>query len=127
MKQKIGTGSAPKPVGTYSQAIKSGNTVYIAGQIPMLPETSEIVGGDFETQLRQVFKNISAIAEAAGGSLANVVKLTIYVTDMNNQKTVSEVMPDYFEEPYPARAVIGVVALPREVAVEIETILVLGE
>jgi len=127
MKQKIGTGSAPKPLGTYSQAIKSGNTVYIAGQIPLSAETSELVGGDFASQLRQTFANISAIAEAAGGSLMHVVRLTIYVTDMNNQKIVSEVMPDYFEEPYPARAIIGVSALPKDVAVEIESILVLGE
>ena len=128
MKQIINTGSAPKPAGTYSQAIKAGNTVYIAGQIPMSPETAQVVGeGDFEQQLNQVFKNISAIAEAAGGSLANIVKLTIYVTDMNNQPAVSEVMKNYFKEPYPARAVIEVSALPRSVNVEVESILVLGE
>ena len=128
MKQIINTGSAPKPAGTYSQAIKAGNTVYIAGQIPMSPETMKIVGeGDFKKQLHQVFKNISAIAEAAGGSLAHIVKLTVYVTDMNNQPAVSEVMQAYFKEPYPARAVVAVRALPREVDVEVESILVLGE
>ena len=127
MKQMIGTHSAPKPLGSYSQAIKAGNTVYIAGQVPLVPESMEIVSGSFEAQLRQVFDNISAIAEAAGGSLSHVVKLTIYVTDMNNLKEVSEVMVDYFQEPYPARAVIGVAALPKDVAVEIESILVLGE
>ena len=127
MKQMIGTHSAPKPLGTYSQAIKAGNTIYIAGQIPMLPESMEIVNGSFEAQLRQVFDNISAIAETAGGSLSHVVKLTIYVTDMNNLKGVSDVMADCFQEPYPARAVVGVAALPKDVAVEVESILVLGE
>ena len=127
MKQIINTHSAPKPSGTYSQAIKAANTVYIAGQIPMSPETMEVVGGDFKKQLRQVFDNISAVAEAAGGSLAHVVKLTIYVTDMKHQPEVSDVMVDYFQEPYPARAVIGVAALPQGVAVEAESILVLGE
>lgn len=128
MKQMINTSSAPKPVGTYSQAIKAGNTLYVAGQISMSPETSDIVGeGDFKKQLHQTFKNIAAIAEAAGGSLAHVVKLTIYVTDMNNQLAVSDVMQDYFEEPYPARAVIEVRALPKDVDVEVESILVLGE
>lgn len=127
MKQIINTGSAPKPVGTYSQAIKAGNTVYIAGQIPMSPETMEIVGSDFKEELHQVFKNIAAVAEAAGGSLAHVVKLTIYVTDMQNQPAVSDVMKDFFKEPYPARAIIEVSALPKNVSVEIESILVLGE
>lgn len=127
MKQIISSSSAPKPVGTYSQAIKSGNMVYIAGQIPLSPKTMEIVGEDFQEQLRQVFKNIAAIAEAAGGSLAHVVKLTIYVTDIQNQTLVNEVMKDFFREPYPARAVIEVSALPKNVRVEIESILVLGE
>ena len=127
MKQIIGTNAAPKPLGTYSQAIKAGTTVYIAGQIPLLPESMEVVEGDFEAQLRQVFENISAIAEAAGGSLLHVVKLTIYVTDMKNQPAVSDVMAEYFEEPFPARAVVGVTALPKDVAVEVESILVLGE
>lgn len=127
MKQIVNTGSAPKPVGTYSQGIKAGNTVYIAGQISMVPETSEIITGDFSKQLDQIFKNISAIAEAAGGSLAHIVKLTIYVTDMNNQPAVSEVMKNYFQEPYPARAVVEVRRLPKDVDVEVESILVLGE
>ncbi|MCB1828465.1 MAG: Rid family detoxifying hydrolase [Coxiellaceae bacterium] len=127
MKQMINTNSAPKPAGTYSQGIKAGNTVYIAGQIPMLPETLELITGDFSAQLNQVFKNIAAVADAAGGSLAHIVKLTIYVTDMENQPAVSEVMKKYFNEPYPARAVIEVSRLPKDVAVEVESILVLGE
>lgn len=127
MKQVIGASGAPKAIGTYSQAIKAGNTVYISGQISLVPETMEVLAGDFKKQLHQVFKNISAVAEAAGGSLSHVVKLTVYLTDMNNQQAVNEVMKDYFEEPYPARAMIGVAALPRNVAVEIESVLVLGE
>ncbi len=127
MKQMVNTNNAPKAVGTYSQAIKAGNTVYIAGQIPLLPETSALIEGGFKEQLEQVFKNIAAIAEAAGGTLAHIVKLTIYVTDMKNQPAVSEVMEHYFQEPYPARAVIEVSGLPKAVDVEVESILVLGE
>ncbi len=127
MKQMIHTHSAPAPSGTYSQAIKAGNTVYIAGQIALLPETMGQVEGDCKEQLHQVFKNISAIAEAAGGSLSHIVKLTIYVTDIHYQSVVSEIMEDYFKEPYPARAVIAVSALPKGADIEIESVLVLGE
>lgn len=127
MKQVIGTSGAPKAIGTYSQAIKSGSTVYMSGQIPLDPETMEIVSGDFKSRVKRVFDNLSAVAEAAGASLSHIVKLTIYLTDMECFPDVNEVMAEYFEEPYPARAVIAVSALPKGVDVEMDAILVLGE
>lgn len=123
----IGTSGAPKAIGTYSQAIKSGSTVYMSGQIPLDPETMEIVSGDFKSRVKRVFDNLSAVAEAAGASLSHIVKLTIYLTDMECFPDVNEVMAEYFEEPYPARAVIAVSALPKGVDVEMDAILVLGE
>lgn len=128
MKQIIKTHSAPKPVGTYSQAVKAGNTVYLSGQIALDPKSGELIGqGDFEKQLEQVFQNISAVVEAAGGALSQLARLTIYVTDIQDQPKVSDVMKKYFKEPYPARTVVAVKALPIEAIVEVESVLVLGE
>ncbi len=125
VKQRIQTQSAPAAIGTYSQAIRSGNTVYLSGQIPLKPGSGELVSGDVRAEIRQVFDNLSAVAGAAGATLANAVKLTVYLTDLANFAAVNEVMADYFDEPYPARAAIGVAALPRGVAVEVDAILVL--
>ena len=112
--------------GTYSQAIKVGNTVYLSGQIPLVPETMEIVAGGIEERIHQVFKNMSAVCEAAGGSLQDLVKVNIYLTDLNDFATVNKVMAEYFEQPYPARAAVGVASLPKDAGVEIEGTLVLG-
>lgn len=127
MKQIIGTNKAPQAIGHYSQAIKAGNTVYFSGQIPLNPKTMEIVSGDFKNQVYQVFKNMAAIAEAAGGSLTQIVKLTIYLTDMENFDLVDDVMKHYYEKPYPARAIIVVKQLPKNALIEIDTVMVLGE
>jgi reactive intermediate/imine deaminase len=123
--EPIHTSRAPAAIGPYSQAIRAGNTVYLAGQIPLNPVTMEIVKGDIRAQIRQVFDNLAAVAEAAGGSLANAVRLTVYLTDLANFPVVNEVMAQYCKEPYPARAAIGVAQLPRGAAVEIDGILVL--
>lgn len=124
-KQTIKTQNAPAAIGTYSQAVRMGNTVYLSGQIPLKPGTGELVTGDIRAEIRQVFDNLAAVAEAAGGSLAHAAKLTVYLTDLGNFAAVNEVMTDYFDEPYPARAAIGVAALPRGAAVEVDAILVL--
>ena len=123
----ISTPNAPSAIGPYSQAIKAGNTVYISGQIPLNPETMEVVDDSFEAAADQVFKNVKAVAEAAGGSLSDAVKVNISMTDLSNFATVNEVMKRYFEEPYPARAAVGVASLPKDVPVEVEAILVLPE
>ena len=123
-KQPIHTDSAPAAIGTYSQAIRAGGTVYLSGQIPLVPETMELVSGGAELQIRQVFDNLTAVAEAAGATLANVVKLTVYLTDLGDFATVNEIMAEYFTEPYPARAAIGVVQLPKGAAVEMDAIVV---
>lgn len=123
-KQPIHTDSAPAAIGTYSQAIRSGGTVYLSGQIPLVPETMELVSGGAELQIRQVFDNLLAVAEAAGGTLADVVKLTVYLTDLGDFPTVNEIMAEYFTEPYPARAAIGVAQLPKGAAVEMDAIVV---
>jgi len=120
----ISTDKAPAAIGTYSQAIKVGDTVYMSGQIPLDPKTMELVEG-FEAQTEQVFENLKAVAEAAGGSLANIVKLNIFLTDLANFATVNEVMSRYFQQPYPARAAIGINALPRGAQVEMDAVLVL--
>ncbi len=120
----INTDKAPAAIGTYSQAIKAGNTVYLSGQIPLDPTTMELVDG-FEAQTVQVFENLKAVAEAAGGSLKDVVKLNIFLTDLGNFATVNEVMSRYFQQPYPARAAIGIAALPKAAQVEMDAILVL--
>lgn len=124
-KTPIHTDSAPAAIGTYSQAIQSGNFVFMSGQIPLDPATMEVVDGDFEARARRVFENLKAVAEAAGGSLDHIVKLTIYLTDLDNFATVNSVMSEYFGEPFPARAALGVRSLPKGVDVEAEAILAL--
>lgn len=119
-RQPVVTDNAPGAIGAYSQAIKCGPTIYLSGQIPLDPKTMEVVSDDPRAQVDQVFKNLSAVCEAAGGSLADVVKLTVYLTDLAHGPIVNEVMAEYFDEPYPARAGIGVAALPKNVAVEVE-------
>lgn len=120
VKNSIYTANAPVPIGTYSQGIQFGNTIYISGQIPVDPKTGELVQGNFKDQIRQVFRNISEIAKAAGSNINDILKLTIYVTDLNNFNDVNDVMKEYFNQPYPARAVIEIKALPKNAAVEIE-------
>ncbi len=125
-KSVIHTDKAPKAIGTYSQAVKAGDTVYLSGQIPLDPETMEVVSGDFAAKTRQVFENLKAVCEAAGGELKDIVKLNIYMTDLANFATVNEIMATYFQEPYPARAAVGVAALPKGVPVEMEAVMVLS-
>ncbi|HID46317.1 MAG TPA: RidA family protein [Chromatiaceae bacterium] len=125
-KEIISTDKAPQAIGTYSQAVKVGNTVYLSGQIPLVPETMEMVEGDMEAQIRRVFDNLSVVAQAAGGSLADVAKLNVFLTDLSHFPLVNEVMADYFSQPYPARAAIGVAALPRGAGVEMDGVLELG-
>jgi reactive intermediate/imine deaminase len=125
IKKPVHSNDAPKAIGTYSQAIISGNFAFLSGQIPLDPVTMEIVGGDFEARARQVFCNLQAVAKAAGGNLDNVVKLTVYLTDLGNFATVNKVMSEYFSEPFPARAALGVASLPKGADVEAEAILAL--
>ncbi|MBE0440069.1 MAG: RidA family protein [Gammaproteobacteria bacterium] len=122
----IHTTKAPEAIGTYSQAVKVGDVVYLSGQIPLVPETMTVIEGDFSTQVRRVFDNLSAVAEAAGGSLQDVVKLNIFLTDLSYFGTVNEIMAEYFQQPYPARAAIGVASLPKDVPVEMDAIMQLG-
>lgn len=122
----IHTEHAPAAIGTYSQAVQVGRTVYVSGQIPLDPRTKELVTGDFETQVRRVFENLKAIAAAAGGSLDDAVRVTIYLIDFGQFATVNKVMAEYLREPYPSRATVGVASLPRGAAVEIDCILELG-
>ena len=126
VREIIHTSNAPEAIGTYSQAVKVGDVVYMSGQIPLVPETMTVVNGDFATQVRQVFDNLSAVSEAAGGSLQDIVKLNIFLTDLSYFGTVNEIMADYFQQPYPARAAIGVSSLPKEVPVEMDAIMHLG-
>ena len=123
MRTPIATPHAPQAIGTYSQAIRAGNTVYLSGQIPLDPATGELVPGDMEAQVRRVFDNLQAVAQAAGGDLSHVVKLTVYLTDLAHFALVNRVMAEYFSQPYPARAAVGVAALPRGAAVEMDGIL----
>ena len=123
-KERVHSEAAPAAIGTYSQAVRVGQTVYLSGQIPLNPLTMELVDGDIEAQIRQVFDNLAAVADAAGGGLSDVVKLTVYLADLGDFQRVNEIMSLYFEEPYPARAVVGVVALPKAAAVEMDAILV---
>ncbi len=125
-KKIIHTDKAPKAIGTYSQAVKVGNTVYLSGQIPLVPHTMDLVQGDMAAQIRRVFDNLQAVAEAAGGGLADVVKLGVFLTDLGHFPLVNQIMADYFQEPYPARAAIGVAALPRGAAVEMDAVMVIG-
>lgn len=120
----IHTDQAPAAIGTYSQAIKVNNTVYLSGQIPLDPETMEIVSDDVAVQITQVFDNLTAVCEAAGGDLSSIVKLNIFLTDLSNFPIVNEIMGQYFAEPYPARAAIGVRALPKDSRVEMDGIMV---
>ena len=122
----IATDKAPKAIGTYSQAVKVGTTVYLSGQIPLVPETMEMVDDDMETQIRRVFDNLTAVAEAAGGSLADIAKLNIFLTDLTHFPLVNQVMSEYFAKPYPARAAIGVASLPKDAGVEMDAIMELG-
>ncbi|MGB5492567.1 MAG: RidA family protein [Woeseiaceae bacterium] len=124
-KQAILTDSAPAAIGTYSQAVRSGNIVFLSGQIPLLPETMEMVGGNFESRARQVFSNLKAVAEAADGTLNDVVKVTVFLTDLDNFATVNAIMEEFFEKPYPARAAVGVASLPKGADVEADAILIL--
>lgn len=121
----ISTDKAPQAIGTYSQAVRAGDTVYLSGQIPLVPETMEMVEGDFATQVRQVFTNLEAVATAAGGSLNDCVKVHIFLTDLANFTTVNEVMAEFFTQPYPARAAVGVAQLPKNAEVEADAIMVL--
>ena len=123
----ISTDKAPQAIGTYSQAVKIDNTVYLSGQIPLVPETMELVEGDMRTQITRVFNNLTAVAEASGSSLADVVKLNIYLTDLGHFPLVNEVMSEFFSQPYPARAAVGVAELPKASQVEMDAVLVLPE
>jgi reactive intermediate/imine deaminase len=121
----IQTDDAPQAIGTYSQAVKVDSTVYISGQIPLDPASMEVVSGGIEAEITRVFDNLKAVATASGGSLADIVKLNIFLTDLSNFPTVNEIMAQYFEQPYPARAAIGVSALPKGVGVEMDAVLVI--
>jgi reactive intermediate/imine deaminase len=119
----IHTDKAPQAIGTYSQAVKVGDVVYLSGQIPLVPQTMEVVEGDFSVQVRRVFDNLTAVAEAAGGQLQDVAKLNIFLTDLSHFATVNEIMAEYFTQPYPARAAIGVASLPKGVPVEMDGVM----
>jgi len=119
----IQTGNAPAAIGTYSQAVRSGNTVYISGQIPLVPESMEFISDEIEAQIHQVFKNLSAITVAAGGDLNQIAKLNIFLTDLSCFPLVNEIMAEYFQEPYPARAAVGVKQLPKGALVEMDAIM----
>ena len=121
----IETADAPKAIGTYTQAVRCGNTVYLSGQIPLDPATMEMVDGEFDAQIRRVFDNLKAVAAAAGGSLDDVAKLNVYLTDLSNFAQVNEVMAEYFEQPFPARAAVGVAQLPRDAEVEMDAVMAL--
>lgn len=122
-KQIVSTDRAPKAIGTYSQGVRVGNFVFISGQIPLDPMTMEMVTGDMETHIRRVFDNLQAVAQASGAGLADTVKLTVFLTDLVHFPLVNQVMADYFQPPYPARAAVGVAALPRGALVEMDAIL----
>ncbi len=126
-KQIIQTTDAPKAIGTYSQAVRVGDTVYLSGQIPLDPLTGEMAVGDMQALVMRVFENLKAVAEAAGGSFADVVKLNVYLTDLSHFPLVNQVMARYFQEPYPARAAVGVAALPRGAMVEMDAVMVLSK
>jgi len=122
----IATDKAPQAIGTYSQAVKVANTVYLSGQIPLIPETMEMVDGDMEAQIVRVFDNLTAVAQAAGGNLNDIAKLNIFLTDLSHFPLVNEVMARYFTQPYPARAAIGVASLPKDAGVEMDGVMELG-
>lgn len=122
-RETIHTAAAPDAIGPYSQAVKVGDAVYLSGQIPLVPETMTVLDGDFAARTRQVLDNLSAVAQAAGGTLQDIVKLNIYLTDLSHFGTVNEIMADYFQQPYPARAAIGVASLPKDAPVEMDAIM----
>jgi reactive intermediate/imine deaminase len=126
VRQFIETAHAPQAIGTYSQAVRVGDTVYVSGQMPIDPATGQLVAGNVEAEIRRVFENLKAISHAAGSSLASVVKLTVYLTDLAHSGKVNEVMAQYFSPPYPARAAVGVAQLARGAQIEVECILVIG-
>ena len=124
-RQTIATDKAPAAIGTYSQAVKVDNTVYLSGQIPLVPASMEMVSDEIDAQIRQVFDNLQAVAEAAGGKLNDIAKLNIFLTDLQHFPVVNEIMAEYFQQPYPARAAIGVSQLPRDAQVEMDAVLIL--
>ena len=126
MKQIITTDKAPQAIGTYSQAVRHGDTVYLSGQIALIPETMELLEGDIDGRIHQVFKNLSAVCEAAGGSLQDIAKLNIFLTDMSHFATVNSIMAQYFEQPYPARAAVAVKELPKGTDVEMDGVMIIG-
>lgn len=126
-KQAISTDQAPGAIGAYSQAMRAGDFVYLSGQIPLDPATMDIVDGDFRARATRVFTNLQAVARAAGGSLGNVVKLNVYLTDLGQFALVNEVMSEFFDEPYPSRAAVGIAALPKGADIEVEGVMYLGE
>lgn len=125
-KQIVKTSEAPQAIGTYSQAVRTDNTLYLSGQIALDPVSGQLIAGDVRAQIERVFGNLAAVAKAGGGTLADVVKLNVYLTDLGNFPAVNEIMARYFREPYPARAAVGVAALPRGAAVEMDAVMVLG-
>ena len=122
-RQIIQTDNAPQAIGTYSQAVKVGDTVYLSGQIPLDPQTMNLVAGDMGAQVRRVFDNLAAVAQAAGGNLNDIVKLNIFLTDLAHFALVNQIMAEYFQQPYPARAAIGVASLPKGAAVEMDAVM----
>jgi reactive intermediate/imine deaminase len=127
LRKVIQTDRAPQAIGTYSQAVQVGDTVYLSGQIPLDPDSMELLEGNMEAQIRRVFDNLAAVAQAAGGSLADIAKLNIFLTDLGHFPLVNQVMAEYFEVPYPARAAVGVGALPKGASVEMDAVLVLNQ
>ena len=121
----IFTEDAPRAIGTYSQAVKVGNIIYLSGQIPLIPETMELVKGDKTDQIKRVFMNLAAVAKASGGSLSDITKLNIYLTDLSDYPLINEIIPEYFSEPYPARAVVGVASLPKGATIEMDAIMMI--
>jgi len=126
MRETISTNKAPQAIGTYSQAVRVGNTVYLSGQIALIPETMEMREGDIAERIHQVFQNLTAVCEAAGGSLQDIAKLNIFLTDMSHFATVNEIMAQYFVEPYPARAAVAVKQLPKDTDVEMDGVMALS-
>jgi len=126
-KKIISTENAPQAIGTYSQAVKTGDTVYLSGQIPLVPSNMTMVEGEIDKQIHQVFQNLTAVCEAAGGKLQDIVKLNIFLTDLTHFPVVNEIMAQYFAQPYPARAAIGVSQLPKDAQVEMDGIMVIGD
>jgi reactive intermediate/imine deaminase len=127
MKQIIHTHQAPSAIGAYSQAVKAGNTVYISGQVALLADTMELISEDIAAQIEQTFKNLSHITKAAGGNLKDIVKLTVYLIDLKHYAKVNEIMSKFFDQPYPARVLIGVSQLPKQAQIEIDAIMVISD